>query len=47
MGTDKKRIAAYVTEETVDKFKVVSVCRIDVFIRHYADVLPFFENLTL
>ena len=27
MGTDKKRIAAYVTEETVDKFKVVSATK--------------------
>lgn len=27
MATDKKRIAAYVTEETVNKFKVVSATK--------------------
>lgn len=27
MSTDKKRIATYVTEETIDKFKVVSATK--------------------
>lgn len=27
MATDKKRIAAYVTQETVDKFKVVAATK--------------------
>ena len=27
MATDKKRIAAYVTEETVQKFKIVSATK--------------------
>lgn len=27
MGTEKKRIAAYVTEETVKKFKIVSATK--------------------